>query len=181
MKCIVGIDPGLASLGWGVLSLDDNTSSAAIEYRAHGVINTPSDHDLPSRLFTIEQKFDALLSRYSPHALAYEQQFFVRNVTSGLEVAYALGVILLYCAKQNLPIVGYTPTKIKKQITGSAKASKESIEKFICHQLGIDKITPHHASDALATALVLCYAFQQNPLFLHQSQTSQNESKFALK
>ncbi len=161
MKIILGVDPGLASLGWGVLS-SSGSSSVDIRYKAHGVISTSSTLPLPQRLLEVEQQFIAILARYAPSAFGYEQQFFVKNVTNGLEVAHTLGVLLLTCAKHNIPVQSFTPSNIKKRITGNARASKESVEKFMCMQLNMDIITPHHASDALAVALVRSYALERS-------------------
>ncbi len=164
MKIVLGVDPGLASLGWGVISYDWNGGAIDIRYKAHGVINTSASLCLPQRLLEIEQKFMAILARYSPFVLGYEQQFFVKNVSSGLEVAHTLGILLLYCAKYNIQAQSFTPSTIKKRITGNARASKESVEKFMCMQLNMDIIKPHHASDALAVALVQCYALERSYL-----------------
>ncbi len=152
---IVGVDPGLASLGWGIISIEQKTGQD-ICYHAHGVITTQAKRKISQRLLDIERQFDALLLRYNPFVLAYEKQFFVKNVTSGLEVAHALGVILLTCAKRNIEVYSYTPLQIKKQITGKAQAKKEIVEKLVCLQFGIDVINIHHSSDALAVALTHC-------------------------
>lgn len=167
MTVVLGVDPGLASLGWGVLSFD----GSVVRHHAHGVIETSAGSELSARLLEIEQKFDAVLSRYRPVAMGYEYQFFVKNVTSGLEVAHALGVVLLGCAKRRIGTQGFTPPAIKKQITGNARAQKDSVEKLMCLALNIDKIRPHHASDALAIALVRCYSMQREGLKSHIAGT----------
>lgn len=160
---ILGIDPGLASLGWGVIRIDENNknhnsdSCGEISHVAHGVIKTMSTDSLAQRLLFIEQSIDAIFSRYTIYALAYERQFFVKNVTSGMQVANALGVILLYAAKQGLVIESFTPKAIKLQVTGEANAKKDTVEKFLCHLLGMDSIEENHASDALGAAVSFFY------------------------
>lgn len=161
---VIGIDPGLAFLGWGVLAIEDGVSHRArsksnkkVYHLGHGVIETSSKDSLGHRLMHIEQSIDAIFSRYDISVLAFEQQFFVRNVTSGLQVAHALGVILLYAAKQGLSTISFTPKEIKLQVTGSATAKKDTIEKFICQQLNLDMVELHHASDALGAALSYYY------------------------
>lgn len=171
---IIGIDPGLASLGWGVLSYTKNERDS-VEHIAHGVIETYAKDSLGMRLLHIEQTIDAIFSRYDISILSYEQQFFVKNVTSGLQVAHALGVVLLYAAKQGLEVVSFVPKEIKLQITGSASAKKESVQKFISLQLGLDEVKIHHAADALGAALCHCY---KNPITaLSKTILSQNDSK----
>lgn len=164
---VIGIDPGLASLGWGVLAIEKMTPAAASVYRGHdtskvyhvghGVIETSSEESLGNRLLYIEQSIDAIFSRYEIITLSYEKQFFVKNVTSGLNVAHALGVILLYAAKQNIRVTSFTPREIKQMITGKANAPKTTVQKFLCMQLGLDVIDLHHAADALGAALSYYY------------------------
>lgn len=163
---IIGIDPGLASLGWGVLSIDgynsptttkSNNASKQVNHLGHGIIATSSKDSLEYRLLAIEQAIDAIFSRYDISILVYEQQFFVKNVTSGLQVAHALGVVLLYAAKQGLRVHSFTPKEIKQQITGNASARKDTVGQFVCMQLGLDIIEAHHSADALGAALSYCY------------------------
>lgn len=171
---VLGIDPGLASMGWGVLRMSTLTNAQktttavlqvqnqyAIEHMAHGVIETSSQEGMGHRLLHIEQFIDSLLARYPVNVLAYEKQFFVKNVTNGLQVAHALGVILLYAAKHAMLVESYTPKEIKLQITGTASAKKESVKKFICMQLGLDEVKLHHSADAMGAAL--CYAYRAKP------------------
>ena len=163
---IIGIDPGLASLGWGILRASHTTNAKglfekqSIEHVAHGVIETYAKDSLGMRLLHIEQSIDAIFARYDISVLSYEQQFFVKNVTSGLQVAHALGVILLYAAKQGLEVVSFVPKAIKLQMTGSASAKKESVQKFVSMHLGLDEVKIHHAADALGVALCYCYKHQ---------------------
>ena len=164
---IIGIDPGLAMLGWGVIRVDNNfhirksnasaSLNSEISYMADGVIETSSKDPLEKRLLKIEQSIDAIFTRYNITALVYEQQFFIKNVTSAMPVAHALGVVLLYAAKLGVKVHSFTPKEIKLQITGSATAKKDTVETFLCRYLGLDTISSNHSSDALGAAVSYFY------------------------
>ncbi len=162
MKTVIGIDPGLASLGWGIIQYSDVSHASSFEYIAHGVIETSSDRELHHRLYTLDVEFDRVMRRYQVQELAYEYQFFVKNVTSALPVAHALGIILLYGAKHNISVTHYTPKDVKKQITGNANASKDTVNTYVRLPLRVHNITPHHAADALAVALTHIFRTHSN-------------------
>ena len=177
MKTVIGIDPGLASLGWGIIQYNDNSSTAKFEYIAHGVISTPSDIELHHRLLTLDVEFDRVMRRYQVEELAYEYQFFVKNVTSALPVAHALGIILLYGAKHSISVSHYTPKDVKKQITGNANASKHTVNTYVCLPLRVHQVTPHHAADALAVALTHIFRSQSNTILKKSSNSFNTEDK----
>jgi len=163
---IIGIDPGLAKTGFGVI--DDRRCT---EY---GVIKTPSDEPIQTRLRTIFHRIQKILDTCEPDELAIERLFFSRNVTSAIEVSHARGVVLLAAAEYGIGSVGsaggsgsgglavfeYTPNQVKQAVTGSGRADKKQVQKMVAALLGIDEKIPPDAADALAVAL--CHANQMS-------------------
>ena len=111
---ILGIDPGLATLGFGVIESDMRGNFKAIDY---GVIKTPKEEGLPVRLAMLETGINALLEKYRPDAVAVEELFFSKNITTGIAVAHARGVALLTCVKYCERLYEYTPMQIKQALT----------------------------------------------------------------
>lgn len=148
---ILGIDPGLATTGFGII--DD---LRCIKY---GVIRTPPDALIQTRLQTIFHRIEEILELYQPDELAIEKLFFSRNVTSAIEVSHARGVILLAASEYDLDVFEYTPNQIKQVVTGSGKADKKQVQKMVGMLLGIDEKIPDDAADALAAAI--CHAHSQ--------------------
>ncbi len=146
---IVGIDPGLANLGWGCI----HVTETELQHVAHGVIKTHSSDVLAVRLLAIDEKFASIIERYRPDVVSLERQFFVKNVTNGLLVAHVLGLLLIQCARQRIECVEYTPRIIKQTITGQSTSSKKTVESFVAIQLGIEGISIDHCSDALGAAI----------------------------
>ena len=116
---ILGIDPGLATLGYGVLRKDERGNVRAEDY---GVVTTPKEERLPVRLAMLEEGLNALLDKFSPDEVAVEELFFSKNVTTGIAVAHARGVALLACVKRCGRLFEYTPMQIKQALTGYGKA-----------------------------------------------------------
>ncbi len=150
---LVGIDPGTATTGYGVIEKRGDR----VSYLACGVISTPPEDDAPSRLKTIYDEFNALLDRYQPDAVATERLFFTNNVTTGIPVGRALGVILLAVAQRGLPWKEYTPTEVKSAIVGTGRAEKKQVQFMVTRLLGLSEVPkPDDAADALAVAI--CHA-----------------------
>nr|QNO49553.1 crossover junction endodeoxyribonuclease RuvC [Methanosarcinales archaeon ANME-2c ERB4] len=145
---IIGIDPGLAKTGFGII--DDADGIRCVRY---GVITTPSDARLQTRLRTIFREMQEILDMYEPDELAIERLFFSRNVTSAIEVSHARGVILLAAAECAIEVFEYTPNQIKQAVTGSGRADKKQMQKMVGMLLGIDEKMPVDAADALAAAI----------------------------
>ena len=121
---ILGIDPGLAIVGYGVIDCERGKSKV-VDY---GVINTPKEEKLPARLHLIYDSLAALIDKFKPDCMAIEELFFTKNVTTGIAVAEARGVILL-CATHKLGhIFEYTPNQIKEALTGYGKATKQQMQ-----------------------------------------------------
>jgi len=152
---ILGIDPGLATLGYGVVEKDN---SGRMRPLAYGVVTTPKDLPLPKRLMLIEKGVDEVLEKYHPDEVAFEELFFTENITTGIAVSQARGVALLTCAKKCERIFEYTPMQIKQALTGYGRADKKQIQQVVASILRLQSIPrPDDAADALAIAL--CQAF----------------------
>ena len=147
---MLGIDPGLASTGWGVL--DDVNGS--IKYIDHGTIVTKAGCPRADRLFFILQCIRGIIEKYQPTEAAIEILFFGKNVTSAIPVAEARGVISAVLAEKAIPIHEFTPNAIKQGVVGSAVADKKQIQEMVRIILGLDKAPkPDHAADALGAAI----------------------------
>ena len=152
---ILGIDPGLATLGYGVIEKDARGNSKAVDY---GVILTPKEEALPVRLALLEQGLTKVLEKYRPDEIAIEELFFSKNITTGIAVAHARGVTLLTCAKHSGRLYEYTPMQIKQALTGYGKADKQQMQSVVTSLLKLKSVPkPDDAADALAVAL--CHAF----------------------
>ena len=151
---ILGIDPGLATLGFGVIEKDKKGNARAIDC---GVITTPKEEGLPVRLAILEENLQKILDKYNPDEIAMEELFFAKNITTGIAVAHARGVALLTCVKHCGKLYEYTPLQIKQALTGYGKADKKQIQTTVTAQLRLKTIPrPDDAADALAVAL--CHA-----------------------
>jgi len=147
---ILGIDPGLASTGWGVLDDVDGT----INYIDHGVITTKADCPRADRLFFILQCVRSIIEKYKPTEAAIETLYFGKNVTSAIPVAEARGVISAAIAEKNIFLHEFTPNAIKSGVVGSASADKKQVQEMVRIILGLEKIPkPDHAADALGAAI----------------------------
>lgn len=151
---ILGIDPGLATLGYGVLEKDKNGNARAVDY---GVVLTPKQERLPTRLAILEEGINKVLEKFSPDEVAVEELFFSKNITTGIAVAHARGVALLTCIKKCGRLFEYTPMQIKQALTGYGGADKKQIQLVTANLLQLKGIPrPDDAADALAVAL--CHA-----------------------
>lgn len=147
---ILGVDPGLATVGWGVI----DTSLGKHKPIAYGVILTSKDLKLPERLKIIEEDLKCLIDKYKPDEIALEELFFNNNATTAINVSQARGVILLTCVKSCSKLYEYTPLQIKQALTGYGRAEKKQIQEMTKSFLGLTKIPkPDDAADALAVAL----------------------------
>lgn len=150
---ILGIDPGYAIVGYGVIDKDERGNCRVVDY---GAINTSKDEDFPVRLAMIQDGMIALMEKYKPDAVAVEELFFNQNITTGIAVAEARGVILCTAIKTVPSVFEFTPMQIKQSITGDGKADKKSVQfmtKTILKLKSIPK--PDDSADALAVALTL--------------------------
>ena len=147
---ILGIDPGLATLGWGVV--DAGTLHPV--FVACGTIVTPPDMRFQERLCSIERSIAELLQEYQPDEVAFEELFFNRNVSTAFTVGAARGVAIAACARHTPLLYEYTPMQIKQGITGYGKADKSQVQQMVKLILKLDKAPkPDDAADAVAAAL----------------------------
>lgn len=147
---ILGIDPGLATMGWGLIRGQANKPS----FVACGVILTKASLPLPDRLVEIDQAMEALLALYQPEAIVFEQLFFAKNVTTAFTVGAARGVAIARCARYRSTLYEYTPMQVKQAVTGYGKADKLQVQQMIKLMLNLpDYPRPDDAADAVAVAL----------------------------
>ena len=147
---IVGFDPGLATLGYGVIEVNNNS----VKMLDYGAVITPKEDSLPLRLEKIEKGVKYILEKFKPEEIAVEELFFVKNITNGIAVAHARGVLLLTATKYCDKLFEYTPLQIKQALTGYGRAEKMQIQEMVKTYLKLEKIPrPDDAADALAVAL----------------------------
>ena len=152
---ILGIDPGIATMGYGVVDKDKNGNCRAVDY---GVVVTPKEETLPVRLAMLEEGVGKIIDKFSPEEVALEELFFTKNITTGIAVAHARGVILLACVKRCGKLYEYTTMQIKQALTGYGRADKKQIQQVVASLLRLKSIPrPDDAADALGIAL--CHAF----------------------
>lgn len=161
---ILGIDPGTASTGWGVVLRDGNRLSSL----GFGCIVTSAQQDTAARLRYIHDQTRALVRRFTPDAMAIEDLFVNANAKTALAVGHARGVIILAAAAHGLCPRDYTPLAIKQAVTGYGRASKIQVQEMTKVLLGLDHIPrPDHAADALAVAIT--HAHNEHGLRIAQS------------
>lgn len=152
---ILGIDPGLAETGWGVI---ENSKWKVLGY---GSIKTKAGTPLAERLSRIHQETLSLIEKFEPNVVAIEELFFGANVKTAMKVGEARGAVLLACGEAKVEIAEYTPLEIKTALTGYGRAEKSQVQKMVQRFLNLEKIPrPSHAADALACAY--CHAVSMN-------------------
>jgi crossover junction endodeoxyribonuclease RuvC len=151
---IVGFDPGIATLGYGVIKTEKGSRPEMIDY---GIVSTPKDENLAVRLAMLEKGVSQIIAKFQPDEIAVEELFFAKNVKTGIAVAHARGVILLTAIKECGKIFEYTPLQIKQALTGYGRAEKNQIQQMVKTTLKLKSIPrPDDAADALAVAI--CHA-----------------------
>ena len=148
---VLGIDPGTAITGYGLVR---EHSNGALEAVAYGVIRTPARTPMPDRLKMLYDEMVALIEAHQPDAAAIETLFFGRNVTTAITVAQGRGVILLALAEAELPTREYKPAEIKQAIAGYGNADKQQMQEMIRQLLNLDAVPkPDDAADGLGVAI----------------------------
>lgn len=153
---ILGIDPGTGICGFGVIEVDTNNNSLRGHARIidSGVISTPPHTPLSDRLLDIYESLHEIIKQNRPNLVSIEKLFFSKNITTGISVAEARGVVLLVCRQHHLPVYEYTPNEIKKTLTGYGSAGKPQVQEMVRLHLGLESIPrPDDAADALAAAI----------------------------
>lgn len=149
---ILGIDPGYGILGWSVIT-------DRLEVLGYGVITTPATEAFDDRLFSIHRELASIIERYKPDCVSMEKLFFAKNTTTALNVAKAIGAVILTFKMANLSCYEYTPLQVKQALTGFGRATKEQMQFMITKVFKIKEIPkPDDAADALAIAA--CHAFR---------------------
>ncbi|MEL7068430.1 MAG: crossover junction endodeoxyribonuclease RuvC [Cyanobacteria bacterium J06581_3] len=155
-KRILGLDPGLAILGFGVIDYDpENMRSLKPDIQAvdYGVVKTLARTDTGKRLCTIYDDLHSVIDEYKPDLVSIEKLFFYKMGNTIL-VAQARGVVMLVLAQHNLPFVEFTPAQIKQSITGHGNADKADVQNAVARELNLESIPkPDDAADGLAVAL----------------------------
>lgn len=150
---VIGIDPGIANTGFGVVRIAGDRMAAL----DGGVIETAGDLRVEQRLGRLHESLGELVRWHEPKAMALEELFFGRNVGSALSVGEARGVALLAAARHAVPCFDYTPQAVKKAVCGSGSADKGQVQRMVANLLGLpEPPTPDHAADAFAVAI--CHA-----------------------
>jgi crossover junction endodeoxyribonuclease RuvC len=150
---VLGIDPGTASTGYGVVA----RQGARLVALDGGVIETAARTDPGERLALIFDRVDGLLNEYAPDALAVEDLYFGVNARSAFAVGQARGVVILAAGRRGIPCRSYTPQQVKGAVCGSGRAGKEQVQRMVQALLSLGELPrPDHAADALAVAI--CHA-----------------------
>lgn len=147
---ILGLDPGIARTGFGVLDAD----GPRLVHRGHGCMVTPARTPHPERLALLAAKTRAVLKRYQPDTAAVERLFFTKNATTAMAVGEARGVVMAVCAEAGIPVVEYTPSAVKGAVAAYGRADKRQVQTMVKLLLKLPTVPkPDDAADALAVAL----------------------------
>lgn len=149
----MGIDPGTAITGFGIVCLENRRLFA----QGYGVVRTEAGEPLEKRLFHLHEEIQNLIKRFEPGEVAVESLFFNKNVRSALAVGHARGVVLLVAAQHGLPVFEYTPLQVKQALVGRGRAEKAQVQFMVRAVLALRETpSPDDAADALAIAV--CHA-----------------------
>ena len=162
---ILGIDPGIATIGFGVIETEKNKQKLI----NCGVISTPAHTSLSSRLVQIYDDMCQLIELVQPDAVSIEELFFNTNITTGIAVAHGRGVILLACQKAGLKIYEYTPLQVKQSVVGYGRAEKKQVMDMVRRICGLSEPPkPDDAADAVA--LAICHARSTTSLLFREER-----------
>lgn len=158
-RTILGIDPGLAHTGWGIVA----QAGSKLACMAYGCVETASSAELSTRLKKIHDQIRAVVLRYQPCCVGVETVWFGDNVTSAFATGQARGAALVACASGGLAVAEFTPRQIKMAIAGTGTAEKAQVQYMVQQLLDLSDVPkPDHAADALAAAI--CYTTHDNVL-----------------
>lgn len=159
---ILGIDPGLARLGYGVIEVEGDRRRV-IQY---GMLTTPAGQPMPQRLQSLFRGMNQLMDIYQPDEVAFEELFFSKNITTGMSVSMARGVALVAVVERTPNLYEYTPMQIKQAVTGYGGADKHQVQMMVKMLLNMKEIAkPDDAADALAVALTHANSMHAKHLF----------------
>ncbi|MCS7055006.1 MAG: crossover junction endodeoxyribonuclease RuvC [Thermoflexales bacterium] len=147
----IGIDPGIATTGYGIVREEDDGRLVAL---THGIIETPKHESLPRRLQALQRQLDALISTWQPQEAAVEELFFANNAKTAMTVGQARGVVLLTLCNARVEVHEYTPLQVKQAVSGYGQADKRQMQVMVQLLLGLPAVPkPDDAADALAIAI----------------------------
>ena len=147
---ILGIDPGIAIVGYGVVDKEGNSYKTI----AYDAVTTRAHTPLPERLEKVYNGVNEIIKMYKPDAMSIEELFFNNNAKTALTVGQARGVIILAAMQNNIPVYEYTPLQVKQALTGYGRASKAQIQQMMKSMLGLSEVPkPDYVADALAIAV----------------------------
>ena len=157
---ILGIDPGIADTGYGLINKDTKGNLKCITY---GSIKTQSKTEMTDRLFIINKELNKIIKKYRPKIIALEQLFFCKNVKTALTVGQAKGVIMFTSRQAKIPLNEFTPLQVKQAVAAYGQASKVQIQKMVKLLLNLKEIPkPDDAADALAVAICAAHSLTNN-------------------
>ena len=163
---ILGIDPGLAIVGFGLIEAD----AGRTQLLQYGTVTTPAGLPLSDRLVQLERDTEELLAQLRPDAIAIEELFFSNNITTGIAVAHARGILLCTAAKSGIPLYEYTPMQVKQAVVGYGLAEMRQVMDMVKRLLKLRSVPrPDDAADALAIAL--CHARSATSLLARTQNT----------
>ena len=152
----MGIDPGLSRCGYGVVARVPGHGRAGMRAEAAGVITTPVDDPLPTRLAALADELTALFAEYQPSVVVVERVLFQTNARTAMSVGQASGLALAAAARRGAEVVQYSPNEVKMAVTGYGAATKEQVQSMVQVLLGLDE-APKPADRADALALAICH------------------------
>lgn len=154
---VIGIDPGTATTGYGLVAEDKNGEIHAVDY---GVVTTAANKKAEDRLLEINEKINEIMLLHRPDSGAVEKLFFQRNVSTAIAVGQARGVILLSFSQNQIPVFEYTPNEVKQSVTGYGSAGKKQVQEMVKTILNLSRLPqPDDAADALAIAICHIHSF----------------------
>jgi crossover junction endodeoxyribonuclease RuvC len=159
---VIGIDPGTAATGYGLVKENEAGDLEAVEY---GVILTSPESPMPERLLELHKKLSQILLLHRPYSGAVEKLFFARNTRTALNVGQGRGVVIMALAEAGVPVSEYTPLEVKLAVAGYGGADKNQIQQMVRVLLGLDDIPrPDDAADALAIAICHIHSYKTKEL-----------------
>jgi crossover junction endodeoxyribonuclease RuvC len=160
---VIGIDPGTATTGYGLVQENEDGSLKVVDY---GAIQTPPGLAMPGRLLSLYERLREILLLHRPGSGAVEKLFFQRNVTTAISVGQARGVALLALAQMDLPVLEYTPLEIKQAVAGFGGARKQQVQQMVRTLLNMNEIPrPDDAADALAVAICHLHSARMRQIY----------------
>ncbi len=156
---ILGIDPGFAITGYGIVKYEGNKFSV-IDY---GAVTTPAGMEMPKRLLSLSEGLEKVIEKFRPDFISVEELFFNKNIKTALNVGHGRGVVLLTAAKSGIPVFEYTPLQVKQAVVGYGRAEKAQVQQMVKVLLNLPAIPkPDDVADALAIAICHGHSHKMN-------------------